>query len=46
MEILRDISQIEKALKTIFDFEDSFDFEGFISRQIKLNELANVKVRR
>lgn len=45
MEILRDISQIEKALKTIFDFEDGFDFEGFISRQIKLNELANVKVK-
>ncbi|MCI5797499.1 MAG: hypothetical protein MR024_02595 [Firmicutes bacterium] len=45
MEILRDISQIENKLKAIFEFDDVFDFEGFISRQIKNNEIENVKVK-
>ena len=31
MEILHSLSQIENKLKELFEFEENFDFEGFIS---------------
>ena len=45
MEILHSLSQIENKLKELFEFEENFDFEGFISRQIRLNEVEEVKVK-
>ena len=45
MEILRDLTQIENRLKTIFDFNDDFDFESFISRQMTIVELRDIKLK-
>lgn len=45
MEILRDLTQIENRLKTIFDFNDDFNFESFISRQMTIVELQDIKLK-
>ena len=43
MEILRNIEQIKSQLNEIFIFDESFNFEDFISKKIDLNEIVKVK---